>query len=278
MDAANRLHCLDELVARAPWLVELARIWRPFLAAELPTVPSTAIQANVERLAQGGPLFTKESLPLDAEPLAAGAASLLNAMSQETHQASTSVHLGQAVASGKLPLEPLVRATLMGDGQALAQMASDAGLSEDELRPFAGQLALLMAEAVALAAAPLLETHLQGWQRAYCPVCGHPPSAARLVDKEGFRELHCGLCATNWRYRRTACPFCETTDAAKLDLLLVENDRGRVETCAACRSYLLCADERSPGATLPSILLPLSMAHLDVIAQDKGFLPGAAGS
>ena len=107
------------------------------------------------------------------------------------------------------------------------------------------------------------------WSAPYCPICGSPPAMAQLAGTDPGRRrfLSCGGCRTRWRFRRTACPFCEG-DSQRLESLVVEGDSGlRIDWCASCRGYLKTYD----GAGNEGVhLSDWSSLHLDVAALDRG--------
>ena len=108
------------------------------------------------------------------------------------------------------------------------------------------------------------------WLRNACPMCGSGPAMAQLVgnDPGRLRVLSCGCCRTRWRYRRTACPFCENRDDHRLAALDVEGEGGlRLDYCEACRGYLKTYN----GTGSESVLLAdWTSVHLDVLARDRG--------
>lgn len=113
------------------------------------------------------------------------------------------------------------------------------------------------------------------WQRPHCPGCGSMPAMAQMVGVEPghVRYLACGCCGSRWRWRRTACPFCED-DRHKLEVVVVESDpRLRVDHCAACKGYL----KVYVGQGQESVLLAdWTSLHLDVVAHDRGLERKAA--
>jgi FdhE protein len=108
------------------------------------------------------------------------------------------------------------------------------------------------------------------WLRNYCPICGAPPAMAQLVgtDSGSLRLLSCGCCKTRWRYRRTACPFCQNEDDCQLAVLAVDGESGlRIDYCEACGGYLKTyKGEGSEGV----LLADWTSLHLDVMACDCG--------
>jgi FdhE protein len=113
------------------------------------------------------------------------------------------------------------------------------------------------------------------WQRSHCPVCGALPAMAQLVgvDPGRLRFLACGSCSSRWRYRRTACPFCED-DSHRLQVLAVEGEGGlRIDHCLLCRGYL----KTWAGQGNEDVMLAdWTSLHLDVLAHDRGLERKAA--
>ena len=115
------------------------------------------------------------------------------------------------------------------------------------------------------------------WSRSYCPTCGSLPSMAQLFpgsDPGRLRCLCCGCCGTRWRYRRTACPFCEKDDHHRLASVAIEGEEGlRIDYCESCGSYIKTYN----GTGGESVLLAdWTSLHLDVIACDRGLHRRAA--
>ena len=113
------------------------------------------------------------------------------------------------------------------------------------------------------------------WLRRYCPCCGSSPAMAQLVgvDPGRRRLLTCGRCATQWRYGRTMCPFCEK-DEQKLASVVIEGESGlRVDYCESCKGYLKTYDGQGDESVL---LADWTSLHLDHLARDRGLERRAA--
>jgi len=108
------------------------------------------------------------------------------------------------------------------------------------------------------------------WMKNYCPTCGEKPAMAQLVGVEPgkLRLLSCGTCKTRWRYRRTACPFCDVQDEHKLTALGVDGEGGlRIDHCQSCGGYIKTYNGEGNESVL---LADWTSLHLDVVARDRG--------
>jgi FdhE protein len=113
------------------------------------------------------------------------------------------------------------------------------------------------------------------WLRRYCPCCGSAPAMAQLAgaDPARMRLLTCGRCATQWRYGRTMCPFCES-DSQRLASLSIEGESGlRIDYCESCKGYLKTYAGQGDEAVL---LADWTSLHVDHLAIDRGLKRSAA--
>jgi FdhE protein len=61
-----------------------------------------------------------------------------------------------------------------------------------------------------------------------------------------------------------------------LEFLYSEDRKNeRAELCIACKKYILGIDIRGLIKKPPKEIASLGMIYLDILAQDKGFVPGA---
>jgi FdhE protein len=126
---------------------------------------------------------------------------------------------------------------------------------------------------VAAAAAGLALPADQSRERSACPACEGSPDFAYLDMDVGERNLVCWRCETAWPYRRIGCPYCGSTDPAKLSYAQTEDHAFRVYLCEECRGYLKTVDLRSAGAGLPLYEQRLRSWTLDHIAAEGGYRP-----
>jgi FdhE protein len=170
-------------------------------------------------------------------------------------------------------------------------------------RWIAGQVeALLQAadERVEVAAAPLIMAALQvhGVARAarfdatavrlldvpgLCPLCGTLPVASRVCANtpyQGYRYLHCALCATEWHLVRVQCSLCgasgksiayQSANAASDDKPEPAAEAAvRAETCEACHGYRKILYEEKDIAVEP-VADDLATLSLDLLLGESGY-------
>lgn len=256
-----RTHAFLEPVARLVARAEAAAAAIPCPAAELPQWDAYA--ADYEA---GVPLLHSGDAAIDLAPAGAMTVELLAALAESAP--ADRVAADARVLRAELGPGGLQRVvdSLLGDGAG--EVASP------------GLLRFLGWTAARRYLQPVLVEFAKWrnqdrWQRCHCPVCGALPAMAQLigVDPGRIRFLACGCCASRWRYRRTACPFCEG-DSHRIQVLAVEGEGGlRIDHCEACRAYL----KTYAGQGSEDVMLAdWTSLHLDVLAQDRGLERKAA--
>jgi len=106
-----------------------------------------------------------------------------------------------------------------------------------------------------------------------CPFCGARPLMAVLrPEGDGAkRSLLCGLCFTEWEFRRLLCPHCGEEDKDKLPVYTAEQfPHVRVEACDTCRRYLKSVDLTRNGLAVPEVDELASIA-LDLWAANHDY-------
>ncbi len=124
-----------------------------------------------------------------------------------------------------------------------------------------------------------------GWDHGHCPICGsmplisflsQPPNTPSeyLVGGGGQRYLHCAMCGHDWHVRRQFCAACEKDSSDQHMYFKAADAAGeRVDICPHCAHYLPCVDLRETDAPAHLDTMAVGLAHLDVLAQEKGFHP-----
>ncbi len=118
--------------------------------------------------------------------------------------------------------------------------------------------------------------HIEGmdWEKGTCPVCGAHPTIAVIREKIAQRWLHCSRCGHEWRFSRMFCPGCEKESPSGLDYFYVEDRRQETAfTCNSCKRYLITLNQISDMGDHDRDVSAMSLIHLDLIMQEKGFTP-----
>lgn len=109
------------------------------------------------------------------------------------------------------------------------------------------------------------------WSRGYCPVCASMPMLA-VIREQGQQWLQCSRCSHEWKFARVTCPACDHAAPEDTTYLYVDGKpEEQAFVCENCRRYLITVKQAgSLQAQCPEILA-ISLAHLDIILQDKGY-------
>lgn len=110
------------------------------------------------------------------------------------------------------------------------------------------------------------------WEKGYCPVCGTFPSIAMINEKIAERWLHCSQCGHDWKFSRVICPYCEDKAYKETPFFFVENKHKECAyACDKCKRYLITLTRMSDLIIRDLDISAISLAHLDIIMQGKGF-------
>jgi FdhE protein len=117
-----------------------------------------------------------------------------------------------------------------------------------------------------------------------CPLCGSQPVASVVYAQapyQGYRYLHCALCATEWHMVRVQCSRCGASGksiAFQSATMVVnqENDGSaaeapvRAETCEQCRCYRkILYQEKDPH--VEPVADDLASLNLDLLLGQRGY-------
>ena len=87
-----------------------------------------------------------------------------------------------------------------------------------------------------------------------CPVCGTLPLASVVhADSpyQGYRYLHCALCASEWHLVRIKCSHCLATEGIRYHYLQGGSEAIRAESCESCRTYRKILYQEKDAAVEP---------------------------
>jgi FdhE protein len=114
-----------------------------------------------------------------------------------------------------------------------------------------------------------------------CPLCGSLPVASLVRAQrqyQGYRYLHCALCACEWHMVRVQCSQCgadgkdivhhSLTDAVADDA--IGDAAVRAESCGRCRTYRkILYHEKDPA--LEPVADDLASLALDLLLAEEGY-------
>jgi FdhE protein len=117
-----------------------------------------------------------------------------------------------------------------------------------------------------------------------CPLCGTLPVASIVCAQspyQGYRYLHCALCATEWHMVRVQCTQCGASgkDIAYHSLEHNTADKSRIaeggsavraETCEQCHGYRKILYQEKDAGVEPVADDVASLA-LDLLLGDQGY-------
>jgi FdhE protein len=117
-----------------------------------------------------------------------------------------------------------------------------------------------------------------------CPLCGTLPVASMVCARspyQGYRYLHCALCATEWHMVRVLCSRCGASGKNIAYYSLVGNaadknssEEGgsavRAETCEQCQGYRkILYQEKDTG--VEPVADDVASVALDLLLAEKGY-------
>lgn len=245
------------------------------LKADLPVLHKHDLSIDPVQYSQGVPILAKEVFSLSQDNLRKAADRLLPAMEKGFPKIKDQLNAIEKAIKNKNQDSGVCLTDLGNCADAVIdKTASKLGVDAKILQFVLEQLAKPFAQKQAESLVPLPQ-NLQ-WNKGYCSICGSWPEMSFLEGKEGRRSLRCSFCAHEWTFMRTKCPFCESEDQEKLELLFSEDRKSeRAELCYDCMKYLVSIDFRDRADEVVREAAPLGLVYLDVLAQDKGFSPGA---
>jgi FdhE protein len=106
-----------------------------------------------------------------------------------------------------------------------------------------------------------------------CPVCGTPPVASVVraeAQYQGYRYLHCGLCATEWHFVRIKCTHCLVTQGIRYHYREGASDALRAESCESCHSYRKIVYQEKDAAVEP-LADDLSSLDVDLLMSAENY-------
>jgi FdhE protein len=167
-------------------------------------------------------------------------------------------------------------------------------LPPQQLEAQAEALLAVRADSIDVAAAPFLMAALQVYWVALasrltpenvaelevpglCPMCGTLPVASIVRADErsqGYRYLHCALCATEWHLVRITCSQCQGTANIAYHSIEGGSEAIRAESCDQCHTYRkILYQEKDPN--VEPVADDLASLTLDLLMSEAGFHRGS---
>jgi FdhE protein len=106
-----------------------------------------------------------------------------------------------------------------------------------------------------------------------CPVCGTPPVASVVrtdPGAQGYRYLHCALCATEWHMVRVTCSHCQSTKGINYRSIEGGSQAIRAECCDSCRTYRKIFYQEADSGIEP-VADDLASLALDLLVSEAGY-------
>ena len=106
-----------------------------------------------------------------------------------------------------------------------------------------------------------------------CPVCGTPPVASVVrtdPGTQGYRYLHCALCATEWHMVRVKCSHCQGTKGIDYRSIDGRSHAIRAECCESCRTYRKIFYQENDSRVEP-VADDLASIALDLLVSEAGY-------
>jgi FdhE protein len=110
-----------------------------------------------------------------------------------------------------------------------------------------------------------------------CPACGTLPVASVVrsdARSQGYRYLHCGLCAAEWHLVRVTCSHCQSTAGIAYHSIEGGSEAIRAESCEECHTYRKILYQEKDADVEP-VADDLASLALDLLMTEAGFHRGS---
>jgi FdhE protein len=168
------------------------------------------------------------------------------------------------------------------EAQATSILGAQSDAIDAQIAPLV--MAALQVHWVALAAVFVADEVTALDVPGVCPVCGTLPVASIVCAQsryQGYRYLHCALCATEWHMVRVQCSQCGAS-GKNIAYLSLESDTPdgpqpetggaavRAETCDECHGYRkILYQEKDPG--VEPVADDVASVALDLLLGEQGY-------
>jgi FdhE protein len=246
--------------------------------SQISTPGFLSVEIDLVRFSQGVPVLDDRKIEVNRDSLRKVALLIIPAIKKGFPKMADDLsRLESFVINDETAMEQLQPALESGSSTILGDMAVKLGIPLEILQFVCSELAKPFAEKARETIAPMIDG--QSWLKGYCPVCGAWPTVSVLKGNEGRRFLNCSVCGHEWNYMRTQCPFCENSDTTKQEIIFSEDRKFEyAELCHSCKKYIVGLDTRNLISIPHPYTTPIELIYLDILAQERGFTPGATVS
>lgn len=270
---------MDRAVEQNPHSVDLLKAFGPVIARQRQLAASIKLKKpncsliDTEKLKAGVPVNRQISLFLPEDSLQETALSLASAVAEGMPALTEDLErICELIQKGEInPADYFLGSN--DDGNKMA----GGGMGDMKISPSNASFLMSLVARVVLENRAEEITGVLGefaWEKGYCPICGEFPSIALIQEEGGKRFLHCSSCGYDWRFTRVVCPHCENEAPNGMDYFYIENKtQESAFVCDKCRRYLITLYRAGNLLARDMDVSAISLIHLDMIMQDKGYAP-----
>lgn len=274
---------MDQIIDRAleqnPQSRELLKAFGPIIARQRQLTEASKFKKldyssiDQEKLKAGVPVNRQINLFSPDDPLTEIALSLTSAVKEGMPALAEELYrLSDLIAKGKLRLADYFEAHSGDKNKMKNGWSKNLNISPSNSSFLMSLLARVLLERRAKEITETLGEF--AWEKGYCPVCGEFPSIALIEEEGGKRFLHCSSCGHDWLFTRVVCPYCENEASKGMDYFYIENKtQESAFVCDKCRKYLITLYRAGRLHARDMDISAISLVHLDMIMQDKGYEP-----
>jgi FdhE protein len=273
---------LDRAIEQNPHSSELLKAFGPIIARQRQLTDSIALpkldysSIDKEKLKAGVPVIQQINLFSPDDPLKEIALPLISVVKEGMPTLAAELdRLSDLISKGKLRLVDYFETQSVDENKTMEGWENNLKISPSNASLLLSLVARVLLERRAREATAVLGEF--AWEKGYCPICGEFPSVALIEEEGGKRFLHCSSCGQDWRFTRVVCPYCEKEAQQEMDYYYVENKtQESAFVCDKCKKYLVTLYRAGRLHARDMDISAISLVHLDMIMQGKGYEPMVA--
>jgi FdhE protein len=271
---------IERAVEQNPQSGEILKSFEPIIARQRQLAAQSSLKSlecsliDKEKLKAGVPVSRQINLFLPEDSWKEIAISLASAVKEGMPQLEKNIdQISGLIKEGKINPKDYFKVSADGENKAAA------GWADLEISPSNASFLMNLVSRVALEQRAKEITEALGvfdWEKGYCPICGSFPSIALIEEEGGKRFLHCSSCGHDWRFTRVICPYCENEVEKGMDYFYIEKKtQESAFVCDKCKKYLVTLYRAGSLFPRDMDISAISLIHMDMIAQKKGYEPMA---